>query len=986
MALSVTPRRISLLLVILFLAIVAGAWLERKAIARRFADAEFAARKVDAKYEIRSIGPRTQRIEHLVIGNPARPDLTADWAEVELGVGLSGVSVRSLRAGGVRLHGSYANGKLSFGMVDRLLPPPSDKPFSLPDMVVAVSDARAAIATDQGVVSARIDGKGNLASGFAGVLLATLPELRLQEASGAGLSARLALSTERRRILFSGPVVAQKLDISGNVFRDAGLRVKGEASESFDEADADWSLVSAVETLIYGQARRLHADGRFVRRGGDQRLTANARLEGVAPSARDQQQLAGLVPTGMGTPAEPLMRQLRAAIAALGKGGEASIALEYRQTGKEASLLAAPPTYVAQSGARLVGTGRGLVYPLGGGAPAFDGEFALSGGGFPVGTVRLALADREWAGTARFQPYRAGGAQLALAPVNLLYSGRGLTLDTVALIDGPLGSGRITGLRVPVALHPGRSALQGCLKPSFQSLQLGSLKLSPTILDMCLSGKEARLNAPKLVGRLGGSPLLLTAGSGRVGFSHGDFSLGGVGVRLGAPGSQSQLDARSLSGAFGESGVATGRFDGAAGYIGNVPLRMSEGEGQWRYDRGVVTVNGGLRVADSAADPRFNPLVSNDFVLRLANNHVTANGIAREPKSGARVADVHIVHDLGSGTGNAVLDVAGLTFGQQLQPEMLTSTTLGVVANVVGTIDGQGTINWTPKGVTSSGRFGTKSLDFAAAFGPVTGMYGEIALSDLLGLETGPGQTVRIAAINPGIAVLNGEVVYRLLPGQRVAVEGGRWPFAGGLLILEPTVLDLSQTLERRLTFRVEGLDAAQFINQLQFENIAATGIFDGTLPMIFDEHGGRIEGGRLVARGGGTLAYVGEISNQNLGMMGRVAFDALKAMKYNRLSIDLAGPLDGDVVTKISFAGVSQAPIDGVRASLPIPVKITGLDNFPFIFNVTIVAPFRKLFDMSRTLADPSLLIERLNPNLERVGPAKSIQPSESEPVGKER
>lgn len=151
---------------------------------------------------------------------------------------------------------------------------------------------------------------------------------------------------------------------------------------------------------------------------------------------------------------------------------------------------------------------------------------------------------------------------------------------------------------------------------------------------------------------------------------------------------------------------------------------------------------------------------------------------------------------------------------------------------------------------------------------------------------------------------------------------------------------------------------------------------------MIFDEAGGRIEGGRLVARSGGTLAYVGEISNQNLGTMGRVAFDALKSLKYHRLSIDLNGPLDGDVVTRVSFAGVNQAPIEGVRAKLPIPVRVTGLTNFPFIFNVTITAPFRKLFDMSRTISDPSLLIERLNPDLQRIGPAKTIQPPESEPM----
>lgn len=982
MRLSVTLRQVLLLLVALAVTIGMGVYLERKTIARRFADAELAARKIDAKYEIKAIGPTTQRLEHVVLGPPENPDLTADWAEIELGVSLSGVVVRSVRAGGVRLRGRLVDGKLSLGAVDRLLPAPSGKPFTLPDIDLALNDARLTLETDYGTIDAQIEGKGNLAGGFAGKLLASAQHVKAGSLEATGLVGRFAVSTDRRRIQFTGPVLAERLLLAGNVLNRAAVRLKGSSSESFANVEAGWSMDAAVEKLLYGAARRLQGDGQFSLDATSQRLTAKLELEGARPAPKDQARLAAAIPHAAGTPVEPLLRQLRLAIAELGKGSVATAPLEYRASDGQRSLFVGPPTIIAASGVRLLGNGRGLVMPLDRGQGTFDGEFALSGGGFPEGTVRLALASGNWTGTARFRPYRAGGAQLALAPVDLRYNNAGFGVRTVASLDGPLGSGRVVGLSVPISLRPGRDPLAGCFAPSFRSLEIAGLRLAPAALNVCVAGKEARLAPARLAGRLGESAIQLSANGARIGFSRGDFAVNGLAVRLGSQDRLSLLNVSELTGKFG-AGSAAGLFSQATGEIGNVPLKMSDGQGNWQFAGGVLTLHGGLRVADGVAtDPRFNPLVSDDFSLRLADNKIVASGIAREPKTLVRVADIRINHDLGPGTGSAIIDVADLTFGRKLQPEMLTTTTLGVIANVVGTIAGRGEIRWNPKGVTSSGAFRTDSLDMAAAFGPVTGLKGEIALSDLLGLETGPGQYVRVASINPGIAVIDGDIHYQLLPGLKLGVEGGRWPFAGGWLVLEPTVIDLSQAAERRLTFRVEGLDAGQFINQLQFENIDATGVYDGTLPMIFDEHGGRIEGGRLVARGGGTLAYVGEISNQNLGTMGRVAFDALKSIKYHRLSIDLDGPLDGDVVTRVSFAGVNQAPIEGVRAKFPIPVRVTGLTNFPFIFNVTITAPFRKLFDMSRTISDPSLLIERLNPDLQRIGPAKTIQPPESEPM----
>ncbi|QNP42929.1 YdbH domain-containing protein [Sphingomonas daechungensis] len=105
----------------------------------------------------------------------------------------------------------------------------------------------------------------------------------------------------------------------------------------------------------------------------------------------------------------------------------------------------------------------------------------------------------------------------------------------------------------------------------------------------------------------------------------------------------------------------------------------------------------------------------------------------------------------------------------------------------------------------------------------------------------------------------NGVIKYQLLPDQLVKVERGEWPFMGGRLILHETILNFGRPSPKRLTFEVEGFDAKQFIDSFGFEGITITGTFDGVLPMIFDENGGRVVGGRLHSRPpGGTSPTMG--------------------------------------------------------------------------------------------------------------------------------
>jgi hypothetical protein len=353
---------------------------------------------------------------------------------------------------------------------------------------------------------------------------------------------------------------------------------------------------------------------------------------------------------------------------------------------------------------------------------------------------------------------------------------------------------------------------------------------------------------------------------------------------------------------------------------------------------------------------------------------------------------VAITHDLGTAIGRAGLDVPGITFDTRFQPEDLSYLSKGVIALADGKVTGEGQIDWTADAITSGGRFSTDGFDFGAAFGPVRGLQGTVVFTDLINLTTAPDQTVTISAINPGVEVLAGKVQFELVDGTRLSLKDARFPFMGGELQMRPLVMDFSQPEERRYIFEITGLDAATFVTEMELTNLAATGTFDGTVPIVFDQDGnGRIEGGLLIARpGGGNIAYIGDLTYEDLGAMGNYAFSALRSLDYRQMQVGLGGDLAGEIITNFDFdgvrqgAGTSQNFITRRLAKLPIRFKVNvRSENF---YELSIVA---------RTFFNPELLGNPVrrglgtvvngrfvpNPRPDPAAPtAKPVQPPESD------
>ncbi|MFA9201061.1 MAG: YdbH domain-containing protein, partial [Cypionkella sp.] len=619
------------------------------------------------------------------------------------------------------------------------------------------------------------------------------------------------------------------------------------------------------------------------------------------------------------------------------------------------------------SGATLLALSRAQASFPARGAPRFAGNLATGGAGLPRIAGRM---ERAGGGGAvlrlRMAPYAAGGSVLAI-PELVLAQGPGgaLGFSGRALASGPLPGGSAQGLALPLAGSwngQGLSLWSGCIDLRFDRLVLASLALERRGLTLCPSrgapivrhdGRGLRIaaGAPSLdlAGRLAGTPIRLRTGA--VGFAWpGAMSARAVDVALGPAARANRFRIANLSATFGRE--IGGRFDEADVRLFAVPLDLQDTSGAWRYAGGALQIErGAFRLVDREPVARFNPLVAGDGALTLQGNRIVARATLAEPASRRPVTEVAITHDLASGAGHADLAVAGLAFDRALQPATLFPRARGVIANTRGVVRGSGRIEWDARGVTSRGTFSSDSLDFAAAFGPVKGASGTVEFSDLLALTTAPGQRIRVGSVNPGIEVTEGELAFSLREGRLLAVEGASWPFMGGTLTLRALDLNLGASEERRYVFEIEGLEAAQFVERMELDNIAATGTFDGTVPIVFDRSGnGRIEGGLLIARApGGNVSYVGALTRENLGTMANFAFDALKSLDYQQMSIAMDGNLTGEIVTRVRFDGVKQ----GAGAKRNFITR--RFENLPIRFNVNVRAPFYQLITSVKAMYDPA-------------------------------
>lgn len=1019
---------------VLLLALVV-AWLGRERIADDLIAGQLEAMGLPATYEIDTVGPRRQVLRNVVIGDPAHPDLTIERVEAVIEARWSGPAIGAITLVKPRLYGRFHGGKFSFGTLDPVIFAKGDgAPLRLPDMALAIEDGRGLLASDFGPVGVKLQGNGDLRGGFKGVVAALAPRLAIGGCMADRVSLYSRVAIEGERPVLKGPLRLARLDCpaQGVSLVHSGVQVNAKLDRSLDGLEGSAGLALGPIAVAGGRIGALRGDGRFAFRGqalnlrydltaeaprwpqvaartlglkGTLRTSARfARVqaegnfsgEALAMTAAADVLLADAERSGSGSLAAPLIAQLRQALRRESAGSGLAGDFIVRREPGETNVMVPQASLRGSSGATLLALSRFQMRYGASGPPRMGGNFATGGQGMPRIAGRL---DRQ-SGDAlvmrvTMAPYTAGTARIELPSLVVVQPrAGGLGFSGEARLSGALPGGVAENLVLPLqgnwSSRGGFALWRQCTTLRFGRLAFAELSFERRNLTLCpprggaivrSDSRGTRIAAGAtsldLVGSLGRTPIHIR--SGAVGVAvPGVLTARAVDVALGPPATASRFRIANLDARVG--GDVAGRFAGSDVLIAAVPLDLVDASGAWRFAGGRLALTGtAFRLEDRLAADRFNPLVARDATLILADNAIVADALLREPKSNREVVRAAIRHDLSAGKGHADLAVTGILFDDRLQPDTLTPLALGVIANARGNLRGEGRIDWTPAQVRSHGRFATDALDFAAVFGPVKGASGMIEFTDLLGLVTAPGQQLRLASVNPGIEVNDGVLTYQLRPDFVLAIQGARWPFMDGALTLRPVTMTLGIAETRRYVLDIEALNAARFVERLELANIAATGVFDGTLPLVFDENGGRIEGGALRSRSqGGNVAYVGALTYEDLSPMANFAFDALKSLDYRDMTIAMDGALAGELVTRVSLSGVKQG------ATAKRNFLTDRVAKLPIRFNINLRAPFLQLMSSFKSLYDPAYvrdprtlgLIDERGQPVRKPAPKPTIQP----------
>ena len=447
--------------------------------------------------------------------------------------------------------------------------------------------------------------------------------------------------------------------------------------------------------------------------------------------------------------------------------------------------------------------------------------------------------------------------------------------------------------------------------------------------DMDASLEEARLcgaDAPLAVVNYANDPI--TDFSGIMTAQGGSYRLGQTRF-VGIPPSI-QLAGRYLP--ADNRTIAQGKAAGGS-VVMNEILRFDRADAalDFALEKDAMTIGidaAQLRMTEYGAAAKVAPILANgsmtlaDNVARFTYNALSQDGAPLGAGSGEHIID--------TASGEASFQFNRLEFTPNgLQPDRLAPVLKGIIGLTQGAADGDAAFSWSPQGIESRATVTFEDITFRGPGLTVTktaGVNGEIAFSSVWPVATEGLQTITVSGVDFGALQLeDGEVVFDMPGDETLFVEQAIFPWFGGQIGVRGATAAFSGG-NARAPLQVESVNLEQILEFLDVEGLAGAGTLNGELPIIVENSRASFVGGRLTAVGPGRISYVGNAgaAAAEAGGDAQIAFDVLRDLRFDTLSVLIDGPLDGRLDFRVNFEGTGEVSFNRERVRVPVKYAVT--------------------------------------------------------------
>ncbi len=394
------------------------------------------------------------------------------------------------------------------------------------------------------------------------------------------------------------------------------------------------------------------------------------------------------------------------------------------------------------------------------------------------------------------------------------------------------------------------------------------------------------------------------------------------------------------------------RFEGLALSGAGAPVSVERAAGELDLVIDGAAVRSGRFALVGAELRDTNPLAAYAPMLISGSgpieNGVLDAGLSATLLDGRAVATGAARYDIAAGRATLTFRSTAFSFAPNgMQPANLSPALRRHIVSAKGAFNANGRMTWDAGVLSAEATLNLTDLAFDTNSGHVAGLTTQFKIADLLALRTAEAQLVRIGSFDPGLPLEDGEVFVSLLGGGAVGIDGATFPFAGGMLSMEPFVIAPDE--ERvAATMNVEGIDLAALAGLVRPPNLNVTGRVSGKFPIEARDRSVFIANGVLTSLNEGEISYTGEAGDGLAAgnESAKLAFDALKNFEYSKLQLTLDGDVNKFMDLKIRTEGSNPDVYDG----------------YPIVFNLTTSGNFKEIMRNAFSAIDLRSRLKQFN------------------------